>query len=130
MIVHHKWPPENDSIFGNVQQGVPNPGVFHRHPWPTRYHGPNWTSPGTAKPSYVVRPYAKTSYMGVGAAPLFDHVTGSAFLDATAGAAIGFFATPSKKDQVLWAVVGGLAGYAAGLAGLLGLGAVLYMKAK
>lgn len=121
---------KEESIFGRTQAGVPNPNVPHTHPWPTRYHGPNWTSPDTANRTYVQRPYARPGYMGLGVAPIFNHVTGSGLFDAAIGGAIGFLATSRDQDKALWAIVGGLAGYAAGTAGLLGLGGALYLKHK
>lgn len=34
--------PTHDSIFGDTYHGVPNPLIPHYHPWPTRFHGPNF----------------------------------------------------------------------------------------
>lgn len=129
------WPPTQDSIFGYTQGGVPNPNIAHRHPYPTRYHGPNYTVPGTAKDTYVERPYAVPSFVGMGQnglgrAPLFDHVSGSGLLDAVAGAALGFVASPTKTDdgKIMWALIGAGSLYMAGMAGLIGFGAALAYK--
>lgn len=55
--------PERDSIFGNTYNGVPNPMVPHRHPYPTRFHGPVFKYP---MPSwgYEVSPYARAPFAG------------------------------------------------------------------
>lgn len=120
--MQRSWPPEHDSIFGDTYHGVPNPMVPHLHPWPTRYHGPNYTIPGVAKPTYDQEPYAKEPYVGYGAAPIFEYVTGVGFLDAAAGAGIGYFVAPKESDRPMWMIVGALAAYAAGMAGIIGVG--------
>ena len=128
------WPPTQDSIFGDTYQGVPNPNVPHKHPWPTRFHGPIWTVPGVAHDTYVERPYARVPYVGygdngsLGAAPLFEHITGSSYIDAVLGVALGFVASPSESDRAMWMLVGGISMYAAGMAGMLGTAALLYMS--
>ena len=119
------FPPTRDSIFGDTYGGVPNPNVPHVHPWPTRYHGPNYTVPGQPN-AYVERPYAKVPYFGIGAAPIFD-LSGSQLADAAVGAALGYVASPTKDSKVMWAVVGGIATYVAGTVGLLGTGIALYL---
>ena len=119
------WPPSQDSIFGDTYGGVPNPNVPHRHPWPTRYHGPIWTVPDAAQNQYAPRPYARPPFMGMGAAPIFEHVTGHGVVDGALGALMGYVGSPTAQDKVMWAIVGGLAGYAAGMAGLLGAGGLL-----
>lgn len=130
------WPPTQDSIFGDTYRGVPNPMVPHVHPYPTRFHGPIYTVPGTAKPTYYATPYAKAPYMGFGAettcAPMFRHVLpGGGLLDAAAGAAIGYVVAPTKAGRAAWTIVGAVAGYAAGLVGLVGtVGAGLVMKQR
>lgn len=126
------WPPTEDSIFGDTYAGVPNPNVPHVHPWPTRYHGPIFTVPGTAKPTYRQRPYAKAPYMGMGAAPLFDHVLpGGGLLDAIVGAGIGYVVAPKENDRPAWMVIGAVAGLVAGLAGLAGTaGAGVFLRNK
>lgn len=127
------WPPTRDSIFGDTYGGVPNPMVPHRHPWPTRYHGPVYTVPGVAKTSYRQRPYARAPYLGVdglGASP-FDPLSGSRALDAVGGAAIGYLVAPKAGDAFLWGVAGAFVSYAAGFMGMAGtLGAGLYVRSK
>lgn len=122
------WAPERDSIFGDTYNGVPNPNVPHVHPYPTRYHGPNYTVPGTAQDSWVATPYAKPPFMGVGAAPLFEPISGNKWLDGILGIALGYAASPSEADRTMWGIVGGIAGYAAGTFGIIGTGAALYMS--
>jgi hypothetical protein len=122
MSMQTVWPPALDSIFGDTYGGVPNPMVPHRHPWPTRYHGPIFTVPGTAKPTYRQRPYAKAPYMGVGAVPRTENVVGGGLLDAVAGVGVGYLVAPSEKNRVVWMIGGAVAGYAAGLLGVLGTG--------
>ncbi len=131
------FPPTHDSIFGDTYHGVPNPNVPHVHPYPTRYHGPNYTVPGTANDSYVERPYALPPFVGVGnanaalgRAPLFEYVTGASLLDAAVGGVLGYVASPTKsKDaRIMWGAAGALALYVAGMAGLIGFGGVLAYK--
>jgi hypothetical protein len=116
------FPPSMDSIFGDTWPGVPNPNVPHIHPWPTRYHGPNYTTPDVANMQYRYTPYARAPFVGFGdTPPLFQHVTGSGLLDGVLGAAIGYVF--AKKDERLpWMVGGALAGYAAGFLGLTAVG--------
>lgn len=38
------------SIFGDTYEGVVSPLVPHTHPWPTRFHGPNYLVPRFGKP--------------------------------------------------------------------------------
>lgn len=38
------------SIFGDTYEGVASPLVPHTHPWPTRFHGPNYLIPRFGKP--------------------------------------------------------------------------------
>lgn len=53
------------SIFGDTYRGVPNPMVPHKHPYPTRFHGPvfKYPMPGW---SYNVSPYARAPFDGFG----------------------------------------------------------------
>ncbi len=120
-----RWPPTHDSIFGDTYHGVPNPNVPHKHPYPTRYHGPNYTVPGVAKDSFVDRPYAEIPYFGfgqgpaLGALPRIEHVLGGGLLDAVAGAGVGYVvATPG--DRPVWMIAGAVAGYIGGLLGVAG----------
>ena len=38
------------SIFGDTHEGVVSPLVPHTHPWPTRFHGPNYLIPRFGMP--------------------------------------------------------------------------------
>jgi hypothetical protein len=120
---------DRESIFGDTYDGVPNPNVPHVHPYPTRYHGPNWTIPNAAQSTYRIRPYAVPPYAGFGAAPLGNHITGNGAGDAVLGGAIGAVAaiTGSMRpmDMVIWPAVTATLMYLAGAAGLLGAGAAL-----
>lgn len=51
------------SIFGDTYKGVPNPMVPHKHPYPTRYHGPVFRYP-TPGWGYNVSPYARAPFDG------------------------------------------------------------------
>jgi hypothetical protein len=128
------WPPTRDSIFGDTYGGVPNPMVPHRHPWPTRYHGPIYTVPGVAKPAYRQRPYARAPYVGVdglGAAPfseaLGSNVTGNPWIDALFGAGLGYVGAPPSQSRVAWVIGSAIAAYGFGLAGFAGVGAMLFV---
>ncbi len=57
--------PENESIFGDTYNGVPNPQTPHTHPYPTRFHGPIWTWPVFGMP-WRENTYAQSPYMGLG----------------------------------------------------------------
>ena len=54
---------DKDSIFGHTYQGVPNPQIPYKHPYPTRYHGPIFTEPRFGVP-FEPRPYAVAPYSG------------------------------------------------------------------
>lgn len=116
--------PERDSIFGDTYGGVPNPLVPHVHPWPTRYHGPNYTTPGVNQITYRQRPYAKQPFVGLGQdkPPFSQYVSGSALLDTVAGAALGLAVAPNEEQRPFWILFGGVAAYAAGLLGLVAVG--------
>lgn len=115
------WAPERDSIFGDTYDGVPNPLTPHRHPWPTRYHGPNYTVPGVDS-TYAQRPYAIAPYMGMGEAPMSPPV--DVVVNSLAGAAIGYLVADKESHRPVWAIVGALAGYGMGFIGLLGVAGV------
>lgn len=51
------------SIFGDTYKGVPNPMVPHKHPYPTRYHGPVFEYP-TPGWGYNMSPYARVPFDG------------------------------------------------------------------
>lgn len=132
-----RWPPTHDSIFGDTYAGVPNPNVPHKHPWPTRFHGPNYTVPGVAQDTFVERPYAEIPYFGFDGSgvlgadlPRIEHVLGGGLLDAVAGAGVGY-AVSTPNDQVVWLIAGAVAGYIGGLLGIAGTaGAGLYMATR
>lgn len=90
------------SIFGDTYQGVVSPNVFHKHPYPTRYHGMNLTVPRFPVP-FVENPYAVPSFMGVGASP--DGLGG---VGAAAGATC--FAVGALKGAIVGGLVGALIG--------------------
>lgn len=115
------------SIFGNTYEGVISPNVFHKHPYPTRYHGMNLTVPRFPTP-YVETPYAVPSFMGVGASP-----DGLGNLESAFGAAgfVGGAITGAIGGALFGALVGHFAAHNAGkgagygaLAGGLVLGLV------
>lgn len=60
--------PERDSIYGDTYNGVPTPNTVVEHGYPTRYHGPVFTTP---QPGYTfrVRPYARAPFVGVDGYP-------------------------------------------------------------
>ena len=86
---------DRDSIFGDTYAGVPNPQIPIEHPWPTRYHGPIFTTPRFGMP-FVSRPYARLPYSGT-EAPTDPPLTTGVGFAVVAGAVVG-------------AVAGGLAG--------------------
>lgn len=70
------------------------------------------------------------SISGFGEGPaLFNTATGSVIGDAVVGAGIGYLT--AKKDSMLWAGVGAIAGLVAGTAGLIGIAAYgIYDRVK
>lgn len=56
---------DRQSIFGDTYAGVPNPQIPFQHPYPTRYHGPIFTTPRFGLP-FAPSPYALTPYAGLG----------------------------------------------------------------
>jgi hypothetical protein len=130
-----RWPPTHDSIFGDTYAGVPNPNVPHKHPYPTRYHGPNYTVPGVAQDTFVERPYAEVPYFGfegdgaLGELPRIEHVLGGGLLDAAAGAGVGWV-VGSADDQVVWMIAGAVGGYIFGLLGIATVGAAGVVAAQ
>ena len=122
------WQPTQDSIFGYTYNGVPNPLVPDRHPYPTRFHGPIYTVPGVADLPYMARPYLNqpmpTGGAGLGAT-ITEPVTGASAIDGALGASMGYAFAPSKDARLGWAVMGGAAGMlfgGLGLVGIFGLG--------
>jgi hypothetical protein len=116
-----------ESIFGETLQGVPSPIVPHEHPYPTRYHGGEWTEIDT-RPSYVPsiyqqgwikRPYSVgASPDGIGELPSF---TSSKLLDGVIGGGVGWIAAPDERYALFYAVGGALAGWGLGLLGIAGI---------
>lgn len=147
--------PTHDSVFGDTYHGVPNPNVPHRHPYPTRYHGPIYTMPMYTGP-FVERPYGLAPFMGtdgLGACPcgcggkcgcagvgqfgqdeqpcLLRSVTGSSTLDAVVGGALGYALSPRPEQRVTWTGVGALATMLLGTLGIVGTaGAIVYSMKK
>jgi hypothetical protein len=129
----------HESIFGPVMSGVPSPIVPHEHPYPTRYHGANWQYVDTRQtfvPSiysrgWVPRPYSvgeNPDGIGVHDTAVVDAalgqmptMTGSKVVDAVAGAVVGWIASPSEKEQIVYAIGGALAGWGLGLFGICGV---------
>lgn len=148
-LVNNEWShlpvPEHETIFGDIAHGIPNPDIFHVHPYPTRYHGPIYSYPRFGLPyrenPYAVPPYAGTDDLGAcGCTALGDAVgftqpllcasSGNSLLDSALGAAVGY-AIGSDAKKTEWTVVGGIAGLAGGLLGIVGVAvAGLYMRNK
>lgn len=76
--------PERGSIFGDTYGGVPNPMVPHKHPYPTRYHGPVFNYP-TPSYGYELSPYARAPFAGPG----FDEATKKLLMWGAIGTALG-----------------------------------------
>lgn len=108
------------SIFGDTYQGVVSPNVFHKHPYPTRYHGMNLTVPRFPM-TYVENPYAVPSFMGEEDLSLtvpsitFGEAAIVGVGTALVGSAVGYGISKSNrgKNALIGALVGGLVGYAA-----------------
>lgn len=117
------------SIFGDTYDGVPNPQIPIQHPWPTRYHGPIFTTPRFGMP-FAARPYARAPYSGLGASEPFivEHpFLAAAAAGAVAGAASALiyrsFQRSASEEKV--GSVAGAAGSAAPSLFLLAIMAVL-----
>lgn len=135
--------PQHLSIFGDTYHGVPNPVVPHKHPYPTRYHGPMWRQP-QATFSYRQRPLAVAPFAGLGGCPcagpgpcecpglgvdgepvpLFQSISGNRWLDAAIGALVGFVGAPTVGDRPRFAAAGAVASGLFGTVGLVGTLAV------
>lgn len=141
--------PEHQSIFTDTYHGVPSPTIPHTHPYPTRFHGPIYTTPRFGLPyregswqapiqSPLLVPHPTTSCAtcqpgaasGFGATPaLMGSATGNNILDAVIGAAIGYVVANKQSERALWAGGGAAAALLAGTLGLLGVvGAGIYMR--
>lgn len=121
--------PDHESVFGDTYHGVPSPFVPHRHPWPTRYHGPYFMTP-MAVSTYKSSPWYKAgkrpgisgSPDGLGAILETPSISGSVVADALIGGIVGVLAAPQRNE----AAVHGLAGaIVVGLFGLTGMGGLL-----
>ena len=112
------------SIFGETMRGVPSPYVPHRHPYPTRYHGPVYNTPEFRNElrwrPYYVPPGLAASPDGIGA--VLPGLTRSAVADAVIGAVVGWFGAPTRREALVYGIAGGAA---AGIAGGVGLGALV-----
>lgn len=110
---------DHQSIFGDTSQGVPNPQVPAQHPWPTRYHGPIFTTPRFGMP-FVATPYASAPYSGLGAPAALKpmgQVAGAIRIvaaGAVVGLAAGLIYAGSKKGASNESV-GKVAGTASGV---------------
>ena len=142
--------PTHQSIFGDTYHGVINPNVPHVHPYPTRYHGPNYNVPrfyGPYQPqSWQVAPVYKNGYV-VG-----SHLRGNRFfygvvkpampqfagddsslkinMDlgmAAIGGAIGALGAPHKDDRMVWAIAGAGASALGGVVGVVGITAAAFL---
>jgi hypothetical protein len=109
---------EELSVFGDTYPGVPNPLVGHVHPYPTRFHGPNWNQPMFTQP-WVERPYVGVPFMGLGQtqdpvsalqAAVNDPLWRAASLvSSVLGAYHGYKRNKSVGWAIWWAVMGGIA---------------------
>lgn len=113
------------TIFGETMNGVPSPYVPHRHPYPTRYHGPIFESPRfggeyRSRPHYIA-PGLSASPDGIGQMAL-PPLTRSALADAAIGALVGWVGASDRRDALMHAAGGAAVTY---LAGGLGLGVLL-----
>jgi hypothetical protein len=109
------------SIFGNTLQGVPSPYVPHKHPYPTRYHGPIFDAPRFKQPyrlrPYYVAPGLSASPDGIGELSL-PSITRSPVADALLGALAGWTGAPNREDALLYALGGASLTYFGGFVGL------------
>lgn len=121
MVRENPPSPERGSIFGDTYDGVPNPQVPFQHPYPTRYHGAVFTYPMPGN-MYMGNPYVKAPFMGVEIGGYgMRSLTGSAGIDAIIGTLAAYVGAPNQKQALLYAAVGGLAGYFFGGVGILGV---------
>lgn len=122
------------TIFGQAPCGVPSPFKPHAHPYPTRYHGPVWTSGRLGRtlmqhPAYMAGAVKPDPFSGSpdGLGQVLGILQPEGFpraplLDALLGAALGYFGAPAKGDRWIDAAAGG---FACGIGGRLGLVALL-----
>jgi len=134
-------PVDRQSIFGDTYNGVPSPVIPHTHPYPTRFHGPIYTTPrfmhpyreqAWQSPGDYVGPVPATAGFGAAGSSgpaFFGSATGSTILDTLIGAGLGYLVAPRKDDRILWAAAAGTAALLAGTLGLVGtVGAAFYVR--
>lgn len=123
---------DRDSIFGDTYAGVPNPQIPIEHPWPTRYHGPIFTTPRFGMP-FVSRPYARLPYSGfpanVSPGFMIEHPILSTVLIYTAAGAAAAVAYAAFKKNASTESVGRAAGVASAVIPV-GLAAVVVASVK
>jgi len=139
-MYHEIIPVDHQSIFSDTIHGVPSPTIPHTHPYPTRFHGPIYTTPrfmlpyreqSWQTPSDYIFPSTFVGPMhGLGEAPaLFGTASGSVLLDTLLGAGLGYAVAKNDSERLLWAGAGAAAGLLAGTLGLLGVvGAAIYVR--
>jgi len=117
---------DRQSIFGDTYGGVPNPQIPIEHPWPTRYHGPIFTTPRFGMP-FSARPYARSPYSGLGASTPFlaeYRLVGDILICGTVGA-VAALAYSSLKKGASNENVGRVAGVASALVPVAAAAALL-----
>mgnify|MGYP006992515553 CR=1 FL=1 len=101
---------DDESVFGDTAEGVPNPQVPHEHPYPTRYHGPMWAEPQATYP-FKVNDYALAPYAGFGADPAGPTTGESAYaVLSVASMGISAYHGYKRNNSVGWAIWWGLMG--------------------
>jgi len=107
---------DDESVFGDTSEGVPNPQVPHEHPYPTRYHGPIWREPQATYPfktnDYALAPYAgfgSPDGLGVDRAPPTTGETIYGVL-ATASMAACAYHGYKRNNSIGWALGWGFLG--------------------
>jgi len=128
---------DKSTIFGNTQDGVPNPVVPHVHEYPTRFHGSVWRYVDVSKPRYISSPYMvnfRKSVSDFGAADFISSLTGSptggsSVMDFLVGGLVGYAVAPDDKTRVVWGIAGGALTAVLGVIGMIGTaGAAIYVK--
>lgn len=132
-----RYQQDKTSIFGDTYDGVPSPTIPHTHPYPTRFHGPIYTTPRFMMPYREQSWQSPGDYVGPVAGlgsdssrpALFGSATGNVLFDTLLGAALGYTMARKQDEQLLWAGAGGVAGLLAGTLGLVGIvGAAIYVR--
>lgn len=111
---------DHQSIFGDTYRGVPNPQIPFQHPYPTRYHGPIFTTPRFGLP-FAARPYALTPYSGTADVPstggrLLRGAISGAVIGLLVGSAYGAISKKATSEKV-----GKAAGVGVGISGAIAL---------